>query len=107
MRTAIASKKAELTKSWDEMSSVPRMVEAIKARVTGLSAVKRLPSGVSVDSLNEAKGSLATLTQTWTAASTAFQSGNLPDAVAKATAVKEQATNIMAVLKMPVAEAAK
>jgi hypothetical protein len=89
------------------MFSVPKMVEDIQARVAGLSAVKRLPAGVSADSLNEAKGSLATLTQAWTEASTAAQSGNLPDAVAKATAAKEQATKIMAALKMQVSKPVK
>ena len=44
LTTAVAAKKAELAKSWEEMSGgLPKMLEAIKSRLDILSASKKLP----------------------------------------------------------------
>jgi len=77
------------------------MVDAIKARVTALSDMKKVPAGVSAAGLAEARGGLATLTQTWSEATAATQSGDFAAAVAKATEVKDRAGKVMTSLHMP------
>jgi hypothetical protein len=107
LATAVTAKKDELTKSWQDMSGgLPGIVEAIQKRVDILSKAKKLPAGLEKDAFETAKASLATVTQTWTDASTAFQGGNLMDAVSKANAVKEKAVEIMNALGMKPPEAA-
>ena len=108
LATAAAAKKAELTKSWEAMSTgLPRVVEAIKSRVDILSQSKKLPAGMTADKLAAAKNGLAEITEQWTEASAASTGGNLMDAIAKATAVKKQAAEVLTVLNMPVPEALK
>jgi hypothetical protein len=104
---AVAAKKAELTKAWEEMSSgVPKMVEAIKSRVDILSQSKKLPAGLNKAKLDGAKAGLVALNQSWTEASEAFKSGNMTDAVAKAKAAKDKAVEVMTALNMRVPQAA-
>jgi hypothetical protein len=106
--SAAAAKKAELTKSWEELSSgMPRVVEAIKSRVDILSQSKKLPAGMSAETLARAKAGLSEITQQWTAATEASKGGNLMDAVAKASSVKVKAAEVLTLLKMPVPEALK
>jgi hypothetical protein len=105
---AAAAKKAQLTKSWEEMSSgVPKMAEAIKSRVDILSQSKKLPAGLDKAKLDGVKTDLATLNQSWTEAYGAYQSGNVNDAVAKAEAAKTKAVEIMTALNMTVPQAAR
>jgi hypothetical protein len=105
---AAEAKKVELTKAWDQMSAgVPKMAEAIKSRVDILSQSKKLPAGLDKDKLEGAKAGLAALNQSWTEASDAFKAGNVTDAVAKATAAKTKAVEVMTALNMTVPEAAK
>jgi len=106
--SAAAAKKAELAKSWEGLSGgLPQMAEAIKSRVDILSQSKKLPAGLDKDKLESAKAGLASLNQSWTEASAAFQSGNMTDAIAKAQAAKAKAVECMTALNMPVPEAAK
>ena len=106
--SAASAKKAELTKSWEDMSAgLPRVVDAIKSRVDILSQSKKLPTGMTADKLAEAKSGLAEMTQQWTAATEASKGGNLMDAIAKATAVKKKAAEVLTTLNMPVPEALK
>jgi hypothetical protein len=106
--SAAAAKKAELTKSWEGLSSgMPRVVEAIKSRVDILSQSKKLPAGMSAETLAQAKAGLSEITQQWTAATEASKGGNLADAVAKASSVKVKAAEVLTLLKMPVPEALK
>jgi hypothetical protein len=105
---AAADKKAELTKKWEELSvNLPKMVEAIKSRVGILSQSKKLPAGIDQATLDGAKSGLASINEIWTQAADAFKGGNLTDALAKASAVKEKAVGIMTSLGMQVPEAAK
>ena len=105
---AATAKKAQLTKSWEEMSSgVPKMAEAIKSRVDILSQSKKLPAGLDKAKLDGVKTDLATLNQSWTEASSAYQSGNVNDAVAKAQTAKTKAVEIMTALNMTVPQAAR
>ncbi len=56
MAAAAAAKKAELTKSWEEMAAgLPKMVEAIKSRVDILSKSKKLPKGMDKATFEGAK----------------------------------------------------
>jgi hypothetical protein len=106
--SATAAKKAELTKSWEGLSSgMPRVVDAIKSRVDILSQSKKLPAGMSAETLAQAKAGLSEITQQWTAATEASKGGNLVDAVAKASSVKVKAAEVLTLLKMPVPEALK
>jgi major membrane immunogen (membrane-anchored lipoprotein) len=108
LTTAAAAKKAELTKSWEDLSTgLPRVVDAIKSRVDILSQSKKLPAGVTADNLAAAKSGLAEINQQWTAATEASKGGNLMDAMAKATAVKRKAAEVLTALNMPVPEALK
>jgi hypothetical protein len=106
--SAAAAKKAELAKSWEDMSAgMPKVVEAIKSRVDILSQSKKLPAGMSADTLAQAKAGLNEITQQWNAATEASKGGNLMDAVAKASSVKVKAAEVLTLLKMPVPEALK
>lgn len=108
LASAAAAKKAELTKSWEGLSSgMPRVVEAIKSRVDILSQSKKLPAGMSAETLAQAKAGLSEITQQWTVAAEAAKGGNLMDAVAKASSVKVKAAEVLTLLKMPVPEALK
>ncbi len=105
---AVAAKKEELTKNWSEMSlGLPKMVEAIKSRVDILSKSKKLPAGLDKGKFDGVKSSFSEITQTWTDAQSAFQSGNLADAMAKAKTVKDKAVEIMTNLGMRMPAAAK
>jgi hypothetical protein len=108
LAAAAAAKKAELTKSWEEMAAgLPKMVEAIKSRVDILSKSKKLPKGMDKAKFEEAKTGLGEITQTWTDAENAYKGGNIADALAKANAVKGKATEIMTTLGMQPPAAAK
>ena len=107
LATAVAARKDELSKAWQDMSGgLPGMVAAIQSRVDILSKSKKLPAGLDKEKFESAKASLATITQTWTEASNAFQGGNLMDAVDKAKTIKEKAVEIMNTLGMKPPEAA-
>ncbi len=97
--TAIAAKKAELTKTWNALSaSVPGMVEQVKAKVDALSAMKKLPKDMDAAKLEAAKAGLADISKSWGEAADAFKSGNLIDAAAKGNAAKTKVTDEMATL---------
>lgn len=104
---ATAAKKDELEKSWTEMSAgLPKMVNAIRSRVDILSKSKKLPAGLNKAKLNSAKSDLEEVRQTWSESNTAFMSGDIADALAKAKAVKNGAVEIMRTLGMQVPAAA-
>jgi len=106
--SAAAAKKAELTKSWEEMSAgLPKMVEAVKSRVDILSKSKKLPANVTKEKFETAKADLAAATQGWTDAMAAYSGGNVADAVAKANTVKQKTVEALEALSMPVPPAAK
>ena len=108
LASAAATKKAELTKTWEEMAGgLPKMVEAIKSRVDILSKSKKLPKGMDKATFEGAKAGLGEITQTWTDAENAYKGGNIADALAKANAVKAKATEIMTALGMQPPAAAK
>ena len=96
---AVTAKKDELTKSWNALSaSVPGLVEQVKAKVDGLSAMKKLPKDMDAAKLDAAKTALADVTKTWGDAADAFKSGNLIDAAAKGNAAKAKVADAMGAL---------
>jgi hypothetical protein len=106
--SAAAAKKAELTKTWESLSSgLPKVMDAIKSRVDILSNSKKLPADMTADKLASAKSGLGVMTEQWTAATASFVGGNLPDAITKGTAVKTKAAEVLTTLGMPVPDALK
>ena len=106
--SAVAARKAELAKSWEEMSAgLPKMVEAVKSRVDILSKSKKLPANVTKEKFETAKADLAAATQGWTDAMAAYSGGDVADAVAKANTVKQKTVAALEALGMPVPPAAK
>src|SRR5512139_233900 len=86
LAAAAAAKKAELTKSWDELSAgIPKAAEELKAKIDALSKAKKLPAGVEKSAVDAAKAGYD-------------EAGNVSDAVAKAKAVKDKLAGLMASL---------
>jgi hypothetical protein len=105
---AAAAKKAELTKSWEQMSAgLPQMVDAVKSRIDILSQSKKLPATVTQEKFDAAKAGLAEATKGWEEATTAFKNGALTDALAKGETVKVKTVQALEALGMPVPPAAK
>jgi hypothetical protein len=105
---AAAAKKVALTKTWEELSTgLPKMVDAVKARVDILSKSKKLPANVSKEKFEAAKAGLADATKGWEDATAAFKGGNVADAGAKADAVKKRTVEALEALGMPTPPAAR
>ena len=97
--TAAAAKKEELTKAWNDLgASLPQVVASIQAKVEELGKAKKLPKGMDAAKLTQAKEGLAGITKAWDEASAAFTAGNLTDALAKASPLKEKGAEVMALL---------
>jgi len=102
---AAAAQKTEymnkLNGDWTSMSAaLPQAVAAIESRVGMLSKSKKLPDGITKDTLAMAQSGLDQAKTTWGEATAAFGAGNVEEAVAKASAVKARADEIMAALGM-------
>lgn len=90
---AASARKDELTAKWNEMSSsMPGLVADAEAKVTELTKKHKLPEG--------AADNLAAVKQAWTDASSAFSSGKLQDAMAKASEAKDKLTQLQSALGM-------
>jgi hypothetical protein len=108
LAAAAAAKKDELTKSWEGLSGgMPQMLDAIKSRVDILSKSKKLPANLDKEKFEGAKSGLAEVTAMWDEANKSFKEGNIADAHAKATTVKEKASEIMTTLGMQLPQAAQ
>jgi len=105
LTTAVAAKKAELTKSWEEVSGgMTGMLDAIKDKLDTLSASKKLPKTLDKAKLEGAKADYEEAAKMWDEAKSTFSGGNMADAIAKAKTVKEKAMEVMNVLGMQVQE---
>jgi hypothetical protein len=92
---------AQAKDTWGPLSTdVPNMVAAIQSRVDVLSKSHHLPKGVSKDGLAAAKSGLVSLKTMWSDAASAAAAGDFTAAVAKAQALRAQATDIMKSLGM-------
>src|ERR1035437_7642066 len=93
---AAAAKKDELTKAWTDLSAdISKSVEAVKAKLEELDKAKKLPKELSAEKVTAAKEAID-----------AFSGGNLQDALAKGTAVKEKVAEITGLLGIQAAPAA-
>ena len=76
------------------------MVGALSSRLDILGKAKKLPAGLDAAKVTAAKTGLDGIKATWDAATAAFASGNVLDAVSKANEVKTKGAEIMASLGM-------
>jgi len=107
LTAAAAAKKAELAKSWEEMSGgLPKMLDAIKSRLDILSASKKLPANLDKAKLESANVGYEAAAKMWDEAKAAFAGGNAGDALAMGKTVKDKAVEVMTTLGMQVPEAA-
>jgi predicted small secreted protein len=108
MKDAAAAKKVEaeqaLAKAKDDWgpasAAVPKVVDEIARRVETLSRNKKLPKGVTKDSLAAAKTAVDSMKSSWADATNASSSGDYTTAMAKAEAVKTKAAEVMKSLDM-------
>lgn len=98
---AAKAKKEELTKKWTDLSGgLPQMIEAIQSKVDALSQLKpkKLPKDMTVLKLAEAKTVLEAVKADLAKAMETFKVGNMTDAIAMATAVKDKTVKAMEAL---------
>jgi hypothetical protein len=106
LKEAIATKKLELTGDWGALASgLPAVVNTIKSRLDILASSKKLPAGLTKETLEGAKTSFGNLESLWTQASEAFERGDVIDAVTKGTQAKKTAAEVMKALGMEVPRA--
>jgi hypothetical protein len=87
----------------DVASSLPKLVETVKARVDALSKARHLPKGVD---LAAAKSALADATGLWAKAQAAFTAGQVEEAVNNAKDGKARAEAAAAAVKLNLSSAA-
>jgi hypothetical protein len=102
-----AAKKAELTTEWATFAALPAMVGQVTAKLTELTAMRRLPAGMTKTTVDDAKLSLDKVNALWSEASGAFEKGDLMAAVAKARDVKPMVETLMSSLGVAAAAAAR
>lgn len=106
LTAGLPAKEAELRGVWDSLNAgLPGVVASVQQRVDVLSKSKSLPSGLDAATFDGVKSSLAEANQMWTEAQSAQMNGNIGDAVAKATGVKELMVKALTALNMPVPSA--
>jgi len=106
LTAAIATKKAELTKNWEEISGeTSGMLGAIKDKLETLSASKRLPKTMNKAKLEAAKADYGAAAKMLDEAKSTYSGGNMADAIAKAKTAKEKAMEVINILGMQVQEA--
>jgi hypothetical protein len=94
----------QLNTDWTAMSaSLPQAVAAVESRLGMLAKSRKLPDGVTKDTLATSQAQLEEAKSTWAAATAAFGAGNIEEAVAKASTVRARAEQIMAALGMKAA----
>ncbi len=102
LASAIAAKKAEMTTAFTATaSSLPKMFDAIKARLDGILASKKLPAGVDAGKVAVLKAEFPGWVDEWATATLSFKNGDVAAALAKANELKARAADAMATLGMP------
>jgi hypothetical protein len=91
----VAAKKTELTSAWNELSiAMPRNLASVKAKLDQYAKTKP-PKGMDAAQLADLNGSYDAQVGAWADATTAFQSGNLADAMTRAMDIKTKVTAAM------------
>ena len=107
MADGLGAKAAEMQAAWEKMKEFPQALVALNAQVVKLARAKQLPKGIDAAKVDAAKAALGTITQNWTEAQAAFQSGNLAEAMTKAGMAKQAAVDAMNSLSMALPEMMK
>ncbi|MGC2764569.1 MAG: hypothetical protein WB607_03610 [Candidatus Acidiferrum sp.] len=90
LAAAAAAKKEEWTKQWSDLSaSIPKSLDEVKAKLNAYSHGAHMPAGMDKTKLGDAKTQYEQLKQTWADATSAATSGNLADAIKKASDAKD------------------
>jgi ABC-type transporter Mla subunit MlaD len=98
-----SKKKDELTANWTSMSAeLPKAVDAVQQKVDALSKMKKLPAGLDATKFEGIKTALVSAKQSWADAQTAFQAGNLADAMGKVGTIKQTVVEAMTTLGLTV-----
>jgi phage shock protein A len=88
---AAGKSKQQEAAAWNDLAAgLPTQIEGLTARLTALAAANALPK----ETLAAVQGELASLTQTWGEATTAFEAGDIPKAVAAAQEGKAKAESL-------------
>jgi hypothetical protein len=96
---AAADKKAELTKSWNDMSAgIPQMMEAIKSRLDILGQAKKLPAGLDKDKLAMLTSGYDETMKQFQAAKDAASAGDFTKAIEAGNAIKQKGMEIATTL---------
>ncbi len=96
---AAAAKKAELTKSWDDINAgIPQMMEAIKSRLDILGKAKKLPAGLDKDKLAALTSGYDEAMKQFQAAKDAASAGDLNKAIEAGNAIKQKGMEIATTL---------
>lgn len=100
---AAAAKKKEfmeaLNGQWTSLSgALPQQVTEIENRLGVLEKARKLPDGITKDTLTNAKSGLEQAKTLWGEATAAFGAGNIEEAVTKANGVKARADELVSVL---------
>jgi hypothetical protein len=105
------AKKNEVTEAldtqWTSMAAAfPKSVAAVQAKLADLKKAKKLPKGVTKDTITNADAQVAAVQQSWTDATAAQGKGDLEGAVAKAKDADAKLTDLMNSLGMGSGDAA-
>jgi multidrug resistance efflux pump len=104
---AATKKKDELMASFNQLKeSLPKMAEALKARLARLAKSTNLPAGLDQATVETAQANLESATQGWTEALSQFDKGDVVAAMARANDVKVRMEE-MAKVFLPQAPAKK
>lgn len=102
LTAGLAAKEAELRGVWDSLNTgLPGIVASVQKRVDVLSKSKKLPAGIDQAAFDGVKTSLGEASQMWTEAQSAQLNGNIGEAVAKASGVKDLMVKALTALNMP------
>ena len=90
LAAAAAAKKEQWTKQWTDLSaSMPKSLDEVKNRLNAYSHGAHMPAGLDKTKLGDAKTQYEQLKQTWADATTEATSGNLAEAMKKASDAKD------------------
>jgi hypothetical protein len=90
-------RRAEFTREWAELgATIPGAIAALTARAAEVS--KKLPAGVTAETLADAKADIEKLPRHWDQANALAQSGQLVDAVLIGRELKVQCEKLMGAL---------
>lgn len=93
---AIVKEKADITEEINTLNAaMPRNLAAVKTKIDQLSRSRRLPRGLSAETFDSVKTIHAEGVEEWPRIMTAFNAGNLSDAITRATALKLKVSRAM------------